>query len=64
MRCLESVEEDPKKMSVRNCDVMRRIKNSGGQFGKEEGPPRTIMPDEELDSIGHGKKKKFVRICV
>jgi hypothetical protein len=34
MRWLESVEKDLKKMRVRNCDVMRRTKKSGGQFGK------------------------------
>jgi len=34
MRWLESAEEDLKKMGVRNCDVIRRIENSGGQYGK------------------------------
>jgi hypothetical protein len=47
LKWFESVVEDLKKMGVRNCEVTRRIANSGGQFGKREAPRRTITSDEE-----------------
>ena len=47
LKCLESIEEDLKKVSVRHWRrSVTRPRTVEGNFGRGLGPPRTVMPEK------------------